>query len=319
MSWKSAETWSTIGLRVQPGRARRLLDLLAVLVGAGQEENLVAVQPLEARHDVGRDRGVGVADMRRAVHVVDRRGDVEALGHARVIADAARSGQRAARGHRLAVFYLSPREKRACPRTRPFIPSAPPSPTAPTLQGLASRRALTSPSGRGRREAAVEGAQNTHNANRADPHGIPQGTIRARPSALSATPLPPLASGTILGVHGIVARSSHSGLSGQRSNRDHDTHRAHVARAVCAKRTMPTAPPLRPPPVAPVNDPSPAARSSANRSGRTLQARHPRVAWHCCADCCCLRRIPGTAGDPACSRNRASRSTPPAKSKSTAD
>ena len=60
-----------------PASRGRLLDLLAVLVGAGQEEHVVAVQPLEPRHHVGRDRGVGVADMRRAVHVIDRGGDVE--------------------------------------------------------------------------------------------------------------------------------------------------------------------------------------------------------------------------------------------------
>ena len=89
MSWKSAEIRSTKLCGSTPGGARRLLDFLPVLVGAGQEEHLVAVQPLEARHHVGRDRGVGVADMRGAVHVVDRRGDVEALAHGGVIADGA--------------------------------------------------------------------------------------------------------------------------------------------------------------------------------------------------------------------------------------
>ena len=44
---------------------RRLLHLEAVLVGAGQEEHVLAVEPLEARDRVGRDGLVGVADMRR--------------------------------------------------------------------------------------------------------------------------------------------------------------------------------------------------------------------------------------------------------------
>ena len=54
-----------------------LLHLLAVLVGAGQEEDVLAVEPLEARQHVGRDRGVGVADMGYAVGIENRRRDVE--------------------------------------------------------------------------------------------------------------------------------------------------------------------------------------------------------------------------------------------------
>ena len=56
---------------------RRLLHLEAVLVGAGQEVDVLAVEPLEARDGVGRDRLVGVADMRHAVGIGDRRRDVE--------------------------------------------------------------------------------------------------------------------------------------------------------------------------------------------------------------------------------------------------
>ena len=51
------------GLRVDPAVTRGLLDLLAVLVGAGEEEDLVAVQALEAGQRVAGERGVGVADM----------------------------------------------------------------------------------------------------------------------------------------------------------------------------------------------------------------------------------------------------------------
>ena len=70
-----------MGLRIDAGVVRRLLDLLAVLIGAGQEEHVVAVQPLEPRHDIGRDRGVGVTDMRRAIHIIDRGRDVEGWFH----------------------------------------------------------------------------------------------------------------------------------------------------------------------------------------------------------------------------------------------
>ena len=44
---------------------RRLLHLQPVLVGARQEEHVLAVEPLEARDRVGGDRLVGVTDMRR--------------------------------------------------------------------------------------------------------------------------------------------------------------------------------------------------------------------------------------------------------------
>ena len=55
----------------------RLLHLQAVLVGAGQEEHVLAVEPLEARQRVGGDDLVGMADMRLAVRIEDRGGDVE--------------------------------------------------------------------------------------------------------------------------------------------------------------------------------------------------------------------------------------------------
>ena len=69
------------GLRIHAGVGGGLLHLLPVLIGAGQEEDVVTVQPLEPRHHVSSDGGIGMADMRRAIHVVDRRGDSEALGH----------------------------------------------------------------------------------------------------------------------------------------------------------------------------------------------------------------------------------------------
>ena len=50
--------------------------LLAVLVGAGQEEDVLAVEPLKARQRIGRDRLIGVADMRLAIRIGDRGRDV---------------------------------------------------------------------------------------------------------------------------------------------------------------------------------------------------------------------------------------------------
>ena len=60
-----------------------LLHLLAVLVGAGQEIDVVAVEPLEPGNGVGRDRLIGVADMRHAVRVGNGGGDVKRrfVGH----------------------------------------------------------------------------------------------------------------------------------------------------------------------------------------------------------------------------------------------
>jgi len=53
------------------------LDLLAVLVGAGQKHHVVAPHALVARHRVGRHRAVGVADVQLVAGIIDRRGDVE--------------------------------------------------------------------------------------------------------------------------------------------------------------------------------------------------------------------------------------------------
>ena len=61
----------------RPSLCRGLHHLLAVLVGAGQEEHVLAVEPLKARQRIGRDRLIGVADMRHAVRIGDRGRDVE--------------------------------------------------------------------------------------------------------------------------------------------------------------------------------------------------------------------------------------------------
>ena len=53
-------------------------DLRRVLVDAGEEERLLAALAMMPREDVRRDRRVRVADVGLVVHVVDRRGHVEA-------------------------------------------------------------------------------------------------------------------------------------------------------------------------------------------------------------------------------------------------
>ena len=65
-------------LGAHPVLGRRLGHLGPVLVGPGQEEDVVADQAVPAGQGVGVDRGVGVAHVRRVVDVVDGRGDVEA-------------------------------------------------------------------------------------------------------------------------------------------------------------------------------------------------------------------------------------------------
>ena len=53
-------------------------DLVCVLVDSGEEERLLAALAVMAHEDVGRDRRVRVADVRRRVDVVDRGCQVEA-------------------------------------------------------------------------------------------------------------------------------------------------------------------------------------------------------------------------------------------------
>ncbi len=64
-------------LRRDPFLLRFLDQLQRVLVGAGQQERLVADQTVPTRQRVGRHVGVRVTDVRLVVDVVNRRGDVE--------------------------------------------------------------------------------------------------------------------------------------------------------------------------------------------------------------------------------------------------
>ena len=54
-----------------------LLDLLAVLIQAGQEEDVVAHQAAVSCEGVGRHRGIRGPEVRDGVHVVDGGGEVE--------------------------------------------------------------------------------------------------------------------------------------------------------------------------------------------------------------------------------------------------
>ena len=62
----------------------RLRDRLAVLVGAGQKEHVLAPLAHVAGEDVGGDRRVRVTEVRLGVDVVDRRGDVVATRRRRI-------------------------------------------------------------------------------------------------------------------------------------------------------------------------------------------------------------------------------------------
>ncbi len=65
-----------LGRRYVP-RTRRLGHLQAMLVGAGLEENVAAHHPRGACDRVGRDRLIGMADVRPSIGIGNRRGDGE--------------------------------------------------------------------------------------------------------------------------------------------------------------------------------------------------------------------------------------------------
>ena len=75
--WVRVTTESASCERGDAALGGRLLDLLAVLVRSGQEEDLAAGHPVVAGQGVGDDRRVGVADVGHVVDVVDRRRDVK--------------------------------------------------------------------------------------------------------------------------------------------------------------------------------------------------------------------------------------------------
>ena len=60
---------------------RRALNLLPVLIGAGQEESVGAQKPLPARNRVAGNRRIRVPDVRARIHVVNRGRNVELSFH----------------------------------------------------------------------------------------------------------------------------------------------------------------------------------------------------------------------------------------------
>jgi len=63
-----------------------------VLVEAGQKKNFLAQAAPRAGDDVGDDFFVGVPEMRLAVHVINRRGDVKPFAHCRTASVAHKRG-----------------------------------------------------------------------------------------------------------------------------------------------------------------------------------------------------------------------------------
>src|SRR6476659_1147731 len=59
--------------RTFPHRCRSALDLLAMFVGSGCEDNrLITLLSFESFDQISRERAVSGTDMRRCVHVIDR-------------------------------------------------------------------------------------------------------------------------------------------------------------------------------------------------------------------------------------------------------
>ena len=67
------------GLRRHAGLLRLRLDLLAVLVGAGEEHHVIALQALIAGDGVGGHGAVGVADVQLVRRIVNGRCDIKRL------------------------------------------------------------------------------------------------------------------------------------------------------------------------------------------------------------------------------------------------
>ena len=66
-------------------RFRSTKDLLSMLICASEIPDRFTASPMPTSEYIAGDRGVGVAYMRRIVDVVDRRREVEGLGHWRIL------------------------------------------------------------------------------------------------------------------------------------------------------------------------------------------------------------------------------------------
>ena len=119
---KRPAIWSTNACGVTPRAAGGLRHLLAVLVHADQEPDVVAAQPAIPRDAVGADLLVGVAEVRVAVGVVDGGGEVEP-GHSG-LARPAGSGPPARRRSAAAGAGAAAASRRAALRSDAAVPAA---------------------------------------------------------------------------------------------------------------------------------------------------------------------------------------------------
>ena len=95
------------GLRFHPRIARGLFNLLAMLIRAGQEKHLMPLQAPPARQHIRRHRGIGMADMRLVIHIINRRCDVARFCHVSCLDVARSSGKPGKPGqHRLFAVHI---------------------------------------------------------------------------------------------------------------------------------------------------------------------------------------------------------------------
>ena len=72
-------------LRRNAPRHGRFLHLLAMFIGAREEEQIVPGKALEAGVHIAHRAGVNVADVRLVVHIENGRGDVSRIGHTAIV------------------------------------------------------------------------------------------------------------------------------------------------------------------------------------------------------------------------------------------
>ncbi len=111
-------------LRSFAGGLRGAFDLLAVLIGAREEERVGAQQPLPPRNRIAGDRGVGVADVRPGVHVVNRSRNVELSSHMSLIRRGDRGPTEELSVYSVSSVVIAFRLSRDTPARLPASPSS---------------------------------------------------------------------------------------------------------------------------------------------------------------------------------------------------
>ena len=69
-----------MGLRVDAGFGRCLLNFLPMFIEPGEKEDVASTQAPVTSKDIGSHGRIGMSDVRHIVHVIDRCRDVEAVG-----------------------------------------------------------------------------------------------------------------------------------------------------------------------------------------------------------------------------------------------